>query len=570
MLRVTTETPDGQGYDLTPLAEGLRYSNVDPGGDDSCSFTYKGSWQSDQPEIAKRNILRVTAGLDELWRGQIEEVDRGADATEEVEVTAYGLGKRLSDVLMSAVYVDCDLSHWGPMSNARRVAFLTTFLFEVVADPSVDPDTSTGIPALNLSFQGTGGALDAVCEAQYDAGADNLISSIYADYTSVNTLSTYVGAIGVTSDDILTAYTSSADLLTGTNSSGTVTVTASTPYRFGFAQIYEQALTPTEATHSMFLRRLKVYGNTGLTATGTEPTAGFTADQIVGHALGQVSGITRRQVDGQSFVIIHFVADTPTPPGDVIEEANSFEPADYGTWGPDDVLSRDTNGYFDYTTRDTSTQHWFASRAEADDLDLHSELNTLFNKVRVIYEDAAGIEQSVTRTATVPDLGDEVRETTLDAGQSTQTDAQRLGDSFLALSGGFAPARGSVTFSQPIRHYRRGPLSPAYLRADGSNIRIPDVLPAETLFALDDTPDRRTTFPIRRVEVDASGEIPVVSVELDQANDDMTTLQARLALASQFGGGEASAGGGGGESSMVVGKAKTIRKTRKRKRVGKK
>jgi len=68
------------------------------------------------------------------------------------------------------------------------------------------------------------------------------------------------------------------------------------------------------------------------------------------------------------------------------------------------------------------------------------------------------------------------------------------------------------------------------MRADGSNIRVPDVLPARDLFSLSLQPDRLTTFPIKRVSVDASGPVPKVTAEVDQVNDLMSQLTARLQL----------------------------------------
>ena len=181
--------------------------------------------------------------------------------------------------------------------------------------------------------------------------------------------------------------------------------------------------------------------------------------------------------------------DASTTHEDGIRDLNRYENCDWGTWGPSSPLDRSSDGYFDFTTADRTTQHWFVLRSEVDAEDLHSETATLYGKVAVGYVDAAGIERVVYVTADVPDLDAAglSREYTLNIGQATAAIAQAEGEVFLTIWGQFAPARGSFTVSQPVRHYRRGELSPLYMRADGSNVRIPDILPAATLFALDST-----------------------------------------------------------------------------------
>jgi hypothetical protein len=138
---------------------------------------------------------------------------------------------------------------------------------------------------------------------------------------------------------------------------------------------------------------------------------------------------------------------------------------------------------------------------------------------------------SVTRTAMIPDLvnaGLSPRTATIDGGQLTKAGAETLGDIALALTGGFAPARGSLTLKGAANHYQRGNIPAHFMKADGSNIQIRDILPSTTALALDNTPDRRSTFPIKRVSVDCSGDVPAVTVDLDQTHDRLTQLQARL------------------------------------------
>lgn len=536
-------------YDLTGLIEGLTYSSVNPGGDESAGFTYVRTWAFALPELAKGMLLRITAGLDVVWQGRIEEADRSAGDAETVAVTAYGLGTRLKDETMRQIFVDRDLSRWQGMSRGRQLAWLA-FGNTTPADGEETFDRTGGLPAIKTGMTGAWTAAGAVAvESWYDAGPSLAVASIYFDMVpSSNIGAGWEHLILVATDDV-TSNAISQTLTSGAAASGYFT--PSTPEQF--ACLRNHIVTATFAgaegvDYFLMWRNPAVYGNHGLSPQGADP-GGFTTDQIVGYVLSLASGITQRRLDAQSYILPHFIVTEPTHHEDVIAEAAAVVQVDWGTWGPNSPLDNSLNGYFDLSTQDRATSHWTAYRRQAEDLDLHSETATLFNAVDVAYSDAAGSAFVETRTASVPELDQMgiTRTASINAGTSTQAGAQALGDLFLALFGGFAPARGSVSIAQPLRHYRRGQLSPVYMRADGSNLKLADVLPTQTLLALDSTPDRRATFPMKRVEVDLSGAVPVARVELDQASDALAALEARLALAAQWNAGPmiASPEGGG-------------------------
>lgn len=530
-VRVTSQSADGTTYDLTSLITSLSYSNVNPGGDEAASFTYTKQWTTAIPELNRGNILRIMAGLDVVWQGRIEEADRSADQTETVNVTAYGLGTRLRDSTMREIYVDRDISRWGDMSRAQQIAFLSGGTYSVGNFEQVF-DTGSGLPALKTGVTGAWAATARpIGYALYDAGPSLIAATIYVDPQ-------YQGPVN---DGTWNVKVNKADTDTPTNES-TVSSFPTAGYitigsRVVDLQVFFNAAGGTEGLEQLVMwRNPTVYGNHGLTRQGSDP-GGFTTDQIVRNVLGRASGITARRIDSQTFVIPHFAVHDPTPHQDVIESAAGVVLVDWGTWGPSSPLDNSTTGYFDLTTQDRQTAHWFAYRFESDSLDLHSETATLYNRVDVAYQDASGTSFLETRTASVPELDQAgiTRTYPLDGGLMTQAGAQTYGDTFLSLFGGFAPARGSISYSRPIIHYRRGRISPLYMRADGSNLRVPDVLPTQTLFALDSSPDRRTMFPIKRVSVDlSSGAVPQAQVDLDQASDALSALGARLALEAQY------------------------------------
>lgn len=532
MTRVLTIANGGQGraYDLTNSIEGLSFSNVDPGGDELASFTYKRPWAgSALPEVAKGNILIIEEGLDVLWQGRIGEPSRGGSETEELSVTGYGLGSRLKDNQHDQIYVDQDLGSWQTMSRARRIALLGMG-YDKISDFSVDVDTTTGSPALIVDASGAWSSLQAG-EAYYDAGALALVGLLTADWSTYNIPGAYLGVAAAGSDDQLASgYVSSGDQISGSEPrSGSISFSPGGRRWLALGLAYAGSAPDQE--RRWILTNVRVYGTHGITPRAG---GGLYASDVIPVALAGVAGIKVRQVDATTLEIGQLVShDTYEA---LIESLHAFHKYErsWGTWGASDVFAPPGTGYFDWTTKPTAAQ-WIAPRENLESLDLNSEIDGLFDTVILSYTDAAGASQQTTRTLASPDLdaaGLTGKTARVSAGTLAPAAANALGDAILAFNGGYAPARGSVSIARPIRHSSRGQLPPQYLRADGSMIRIPDILPSSTLFTLDGTPDRRTTFPIKRVRVDMSGSYPKATVEVDQTNDLISTLEARLAAAA--------------------------------------
>lgn len=532
MIRVLTigSGGSGHGYDLTDDIEGLSYSNVDPGGDEQANFIYRRPWSTNLPEIAKGNLLVIEDGLDVLWQGRIGEPARGGGDSESVAVTGYGLGVRLKDQQLERIYVDSDLGKWQSMSRAMRIAQITSHY--IPTDHSVAQDPSSGYPAIVQTFPDSWASPDMpLVQSYYDAGERLKIGAVYYDYVGIGSGGAWVRKVYSSDDDIGTGASVIADESGAT--SGTATTTLSTPKRW-LILVYAYTTTPDGGANIYTQwRRVAVYGNHGLTPRSAG--GGFYASDVIPDVIDDVDGVELRTNDATTLEIKQLLSDdTHEALIGQLHELHRHERT-WGTWGPDDVLAERDVGYFDWKARPSAAE-WFTLREACEDLDLSSEIDNLFDTVIVTYTDAAGSSRRVTRTLPSPELdaaGMSGRTARLSGGQMTTEIAEAFGDAVLAYMGGYAPARGSFTIAQPIRHATRGELPPHYLRADGAMVRIPDILPTSTLFTLDSTPDRRTTFPIKRVRVDLSGAYPKATVDIDQTNDLVSTLDARLGLAAQ-------------------------------------
>lgn len=531
MIRVVTieNGGAGKGHDLTDDIEGLSYSNVEPGGDELANFTYKRPWSNALPEVAKGNLLVIQDGLDVLWQGRIGEPARGGSETEEMQVTGYGTGIRLKDGQLERIYVDSDLSKWRGMSRTRRLALISGGLYTVIQEPSAEADTATGDQSLKMPLSGTWGT-GAVSETVYDAGELARIGEVEYDWSS-EVFSGADGRLNAADDDALNGLSAGTDRVTAATS-GSELETIASQRVVSFSLSYGSAVA-TDAERSWTLTNLRVRGDHGLTPEGG---GGFFAATMIEDAIGDVDGVLARTIDASDFEIEQAVsADTHEALVRDLTRYHEHERA-WGTWGPDGVFDPLGDGHFDWTERPSEAE-WIAPREDFEALSLNSELEALFDTVILAYTDSSGTARQVVRTLTSSDLeaaGMSGKTARVNGGRLTPAAATVIADAILAWNGGYAPASGQATIARPIRHTTRGELPPHYLRADGALLRIPDILPSSTLFALDDTPDRRTTFPIKRVRVDLSGAYPKATVELDQTNHLVSTLQARADLAGSL------------------------------------
>jgi hypothetical protein len=573
VIRVVVTTPGGQGYDLTSQAGGLQWSNLREGGDEQASFTLLRSWVDNHPEVTRGSLVRITDGLDVLWRGRIEDLDRGGEDAETIEVSCFGLGARLEDDLIRVIFIDQDLEAWQQKSAAGKASLYASGFFDVVQDHTVDTDPTEQENAIVLTANGQW-AVGVLSEAWYDTGEDTedacKIAAVVANYEGRALAAGYVGQVTGCDDDLGNGGSSGADLVTSATPTGTVLMIFDEPKRFVSLVLYLSGPSATDGDRSLKFSGVTLYGGTGLAPQGDGP-GGYTADQIVGWVVGRVPGVVGRRIDPTSFIFRQAAYDAPTAPQEIIKNANEPEGAVWGTWGPDDIFDRSGEGHFDYRAADADAV-WILSRSRADDLDLHDELGALYDRVFVNWQDVSGAEYTEERTATIPVLdaaGISPHTQEIDGGTLTQAAAQQLGDRFFEIQGTDPPARGTAVLSGPVTHTERGELPPHFMRADGANVKIPEALPYSEAISLSRV-DRRTVFPIWRVAVDASGEQPRVTIELDQASDRLSMIQARLVSAS--GGNAAPAGGGAPgaavSSTIEYGRRKKKR-ARRRKRPGK-
>ena len=285
------------------------------------------------------------------------------------------------------IFVDRDLGRWGETSRTRRLA-LDAIGFAGVNSPSVEPDSTNGLPALTLTA--SEGAVDPHPEALYDAGAGNLVAQIYYDFTSIAP-STFELKVGIGDNDSFSATTATADLITTTNQSATGTYAPTNPGRIGFLSFLFVG-TVSGGDKSVSFRNLAVYGNHGLTLRGSDPKGVYASD-VVGYVLQQAPLSTdTSSIEPTTFVIPHLIYPEDVSLRQVIEEVtalggSSNVPNDWGVYD-NKVFFWRSPGSYGRTWRVRRDQIATAT-SEGPDADLRVA------GVKVNYQDAAGTTKSV-------------------------------------------------------------------------------------------------------------------------------------------------------------------------------
>lgn len=283
------------------------------------------------------------------------------------------------------VFVDRDLNAWEEMSTDRS-AYLKGLGYKTDG-PGVEWAVSA--PALTLSVDGS--VASPVIEAWYDAGAGLKIKSIYYSMTSKST-SAYVGQYGVVAaTGAFTFGETTADLLTGTDSSGSGTFTPTTPDRYGY--IYFALIGGTSSgPNYMSTKNLAVYGDHGLNLQGTDPKGVFGSD-VIRYVIGKtILNTTSQSVEQSSQIIRHLAFREDTPINEVIEQVTAIgssttQPNDWGVY---------ENKTFFWATPGTYGRTWRVRRDQvATAMSEGPDADARIAGVKVVYSDASGKEKSV-------------------------------------------------------------------------------------------------------------------------------------------------------------------------------
>jgi hypothetical protein len=528
--------------DVTERCDQIVFSATDAGGYEICTL---GLPAADRPK--KGQSITIRQGLEVAWMGRVAEIGDHSQHTHATRsIGGEGLVALLRDSPYSMIYVDRDLSRWGPPSTARQITLVNANQ-PLSGTTQASPDPGSNLPALAQTITDSWVSPNIpVAEAMYDAGPGNLIAYVY--YNLVQSANIFGVAnwheeLRISSDDIQTFVVSTSNL----NGSSTPGYLAAPPLRYAMAEHY-YGVTNQGAQGSLYgawWRNLAVYGNHGLGGRLPDPV-GFYPSDIARHALSQCAGVTAGTiVDATGYIAPHVVYRTPTPADTIVDDMAKLMGWTWGVWEPATVLGSQPRLDFRPPPTDATCT---VAKAECDQLDITSRLGDLYTTAIVSFTDAGGSAGEAIVTLPNPALaeaGIAGRTLLLNLGvaggtptQPPQVAAAAFGTFALQLSQVAARAAGQATLPVNVRLPGGGSKPACLIRPGIDRIRITDLIDGGPLLDLGTT--RRDVFRVSRVETTVAQDGSLSTrVELDSGQDILAVLQARLALSTGIVGGGA-------------------------------
>jgi hypothetical protein len=508
--------------DVTPyVANGITFSNIDPGGYEMSSFPIP----RDLPNTLRGQYLRIDCGLKVAWEGRISEVERSLGNT--TTITGEGYGALFKDNTMAQIFIDQDLTQWQGPTIGRQLELVVDGYSPSSAAVSSDP--SDGNPSLALTGTGpwtTNGWVD--CEALYDAQGIPIASVAYNVTFGANLsgLGFNVYVYLVTSDLI----TSGDQVDLTSSASGTLTASSNTrPYASIVMFGPSSAGGAANVLYAAYVDNLAVYGNHGLTNRG----GGFYPSDIATYVASQVQGLHLGNILADTgYVLPQSVYLTPVTMDQIINDMAVAGGDHWGVWESFSPLTGNPLPRFDFCPRPTQGQFTaFCHRSDCDKVDVKEDLSGQYNYASVNYTDVAGVSRSVLVYLDNPILdaaGIESRTVVFSGGLMTEAVAKVFGLEALDLLYSQDRVGGTIEISGMIDG-PSGPTAPWLLKAGIDRIRVGD-LPSVDAFGI------YNDVPISRVECTAGENGISTTLELGSGGNLTETLQARLTAASTLAG----------------------------------
>jgi hypothetical protein len=431
----------GDEADPENQPSGISYETSNPGGFGSGSITLPRpeNLYADDSKLFSHVVIYGPLGT--LYEGFVTGVAQVG--TNEIQLSLSGWSSALDrHETFREIFVDRDLNKWGPESSQHRINSRATWNSSTA--PEVEPDST--YPALTLTLAAY--AINAAAVGFYDAGAGCAVGSIYYDFTSLNTTLNYVGVVEALSDDLGTVKDTTADLLTGTNSSGSGTLTSSIEYRYG-AIVLLLGGTVGTADASMTFRYLTVFGDHGLTKRGTAPDQGYYASDVVNYAIAQCPSLTASlgdSIEETTFVIPHLTFTDDTSLRSVVEQMTAL--------GGNQNVANDWGVYegreFYWKSPGTYGRTWHVRRDQvATSSSDGPDADRRVAGVKINYTDGSGTSLSVGPPGSNSDY-----ETSDLLDTDTDNPAYRIPGAFKSESVGITSQQGAINIGAMILNER--------------------------------------------------------------------------------------------------------------------
>lgn len=476
------------------VPKGIGFGTADPGGFKDSSFALPRRIDVDYPDMTLfDDVLIYGPGAGEsAYEGRIEETPRSHGTDFAVQIDTVGWGSHLrDDPSFREIYVDRELSRWGEMSSARRVALGTGY--HVRATPTVRFDYATGVPCVELAYDrldAMAGVVGEASEAYYDGNGlqmgfcdyDVLVSGALAAPWTAQLL-----AVG--DDTAIPPYGTVASFLGGTSFSGTATGVAGAK-AFALWLNYGGTFTG-DGVWTLQMRRAAVFGRHGLTIRGNLPTRGLYASDVIADVIQRAAPQlkfttgTGGSIEPSNYAIPHLVFLEPVTAEDAVLAINAYHQR---SWGVEDGKS------FFWRSTSNPRRRWRTRLADGGQMELAGpQAENAINGVIVRFDGPAGVQETAgppgsgckTESALLADTSSSNPATShglkrwaiIDLGFVTTGGASggavQVGAAYLRESLSNMNVRGSVTQTGPVRD-ENGAVFPAWAVRAGDTITVED------------------------------------------------------------------------------------------------
>lgn len=515
---------DGQKVDQ--VADSISYSNVDPGGFETASFTI----QSPVFQISKGAEVTITEGTSFAWHGRVEEPGKIiSEGQLSYQINAVGYGSELKTRTMTMIYVDRLLSNFRACSTIRRYTIQNGGAF-VVIDGSVESNVASGLPSVHMIITDSWTTPLPLCQMYYLAGAGNFIGAFYADYSisdSVSPADTHwnIGvnfqtddAGGIAATNVVTvAATGSVNFLTPNPACGVM----------GFDFYYAVAGGAQGQHYDAWFTNIAVFGTHGLTVR-TAPqtiigvtTRGLYLSDILADVLKRSKLGFNTNIQPNQFVVTQSAYRDRTSFEQIVIDLHSLVGWHWGVWEPSTIL--DHVPCF-WSVSPPAVANARVRLEDCDEVDVTESYSSSHDSVVVRYSDAQGEPGFVTLSRSSPQLNQwDHHELSIDMGVATPDSATAFASYVLSLDQ--SSTRGSGSCQLPIVLSDGRPAH--LLKAGRDKIQITDLSSSGSKLA--EAPSSVDVYRISRVEVTVTNGVPRTKIEFDQGADLIEVLQARLA-----------------------------------------
>jgi hypothetical protein len=402
---------------VADIPKGLGFSTSDPGGFKDATMSLARAIAESYPDTEILRPIRIYGeGERTAWEGRLHETPHHAAADEDEVPGAVGHVARLDDdPSFAEIYLDSDLSGWGPPSLQRISELQAPGAWHVQPDPQATyQDTSGNLPGIAWIFTNLPNGISGNEAWYYGGGVD--IGRLLYNFRGLVEAETWQtqALLANFSDTNFAAGTFDISANYKNNPLQTQKELAATAAGRKYASLIVAftnagAANPAYNAKTMF-EIPKVMGRHGLTLAGAWPNVGVLGSDVIADIVGRAASDLQfttgagGTIQPSTFAIPHLVFKEGVKGSDAILATNAFHYRSWGVYEDKTFFWRPATEY---------RKRWRIRRSKAHGVDLLGpQAEDAYNGVVCTFTDPSGVTRVIgptgcpTAYATSPALED--------------------------------------------------------------------------------------------------------------------------------------------------------------------